>query len=339
MDLDVAILASRLQDVPALAEAAEAAGFATLWTSETQHDPFLPLGVAALQTRRLGLGTAIAVAFARNPTSLAHLAWDLQSASHGRFILGLGSQVQAHIERRFGMPWGPPVPRMREMILAIRAVWDSWQHGTKLNFRGEYYKLTLMAPFFNPGPIEHPHIPIYIAAVNELMCQLAGELCQGLHVHPFHTTRYLREEILPNVAQGLELGARARGDIALASSIFVITGETPQEMARMREAMRSQVSFYASTPSYSRVMELHGWGEIREQLSRLAVRQRWAEMPSLISDEMLARFAVEGTPEELPALIQDRYGGLLDRVTFYLPFDPRREALWRGWVEAFQRLR
>ncbi len=338
MDLDVAILAGRLPDVPAVAAAAEEAGFAALWTSETQHDPFLPLGVAALQTRRLGLGTAIAVAFARNPTSLAHLAWDLQAASQGRFILGLGSQVQAHVERRFGMPWGPPAPRMREMILAIRAVWDSWQYGAKLNFRGEHYKLTLMAPFFNPGPIAHPHIPIYIAAVNELMCQLAGELCQGLHVHPFHTTRYLREVILPNVQKGLAESGRSRPDIALSSSIFVITGETVEEMARAREEVRSQVAFYASTPGYRRVMDLHGWSQVREQLSALAMRQRWAEMPALVTDDMLAQFAVQGRLDEIPALVHLRYRGLLDRVTFYLPFDPQDAALWRTWTAAFARL-
>lgn len=335
MKLDVAIMTGRLRDAVALAEVAETLGFDTLWTSETQHDPFLPLAVAALHTRRIGLGTAIAVAFARNPASLAYLAWDIQEASRGRFILGLGTQVQAHIERRFGMPWGPPAAKMREMILAIRAFWDCWQNGTRLNFRGEFYKLSLMAPFFNPGPIEQPHIPIYIAAVNELMCQLAGELCQGLHVHPFHTTRYLREHILPNVQKGLAQSNRRREDIALSSSIFVITGQTAEEMARAREEVRSQVAFYASTPGYSKVMELHGWGEVRERLSSLAIRQRWAEMPALISDDMLAQFAVEARPEELPALVHLRYRNLLDRVTFYLPFDPARAALWRRWVEAF----
>ncbi len=335
MKLDVAIMNNTLRDSVALAEAAEAIGFDTLWTSETQHDPFLPLGVAALHTRRIGLGTAIAVAFARNPMSTAYLAWDLQEASGGRFMLGLGTQVQAHIERRFGMPWGPPAPRLREFILAMRAIWDVWQNEAKLNFRGEFYKLTLMAPFFSPGPIEHPHIPIYIAAVNALMCQLAGELCQGLHVHPFHTTRYLREQIMPNVHEGLVKNGRVRGDIALSSSIFVVSGETVEELARVREEVRSQVAFYASTPTYSKVMDLHGWGEIRERLSSLAIRQRWAEMPALITDDILAQFALEGWPDELPALVRARYRGLLDRVTFYLPFDPQRQALWRGWVEAF----
>lgn len=335
MKLDVAIMSSGLREAQALAQAAEALGFDTLWTSETQHDPFLPLAAAALATERIGLGTAIAVAFARNPTSLAHLAWDLQAASGGRFVLGLGTQVQAHIERRFGMPWGPPAPRLREFILAMRAVWEAWQGNGKLNFRGDHYKLTLMAPFFNPGPIEHPHIPVTIAAVNPLMCQLAGELCQGLHVHPFHTTRYLREQIAPNVQAGLAKAGRKRGEMALSSSIFVISGETDEEMSRVREEIRSQVAFYASTPTYSAVMELHGWGEIRERLSSLAIRQRWAEMPALVSDDLLAQFAVEGRPAEIPYLVKMRYVGLLDRVTFYLPFDPQRATLWRGWVEAF----
>lgn len=335
MKLDVAVMSQSLREAETLAQAAEAIGFDTLWTSETQHDPFLPLGVAALRTQRIGLGTAIAVAFARNPTSVAHLAWDLQAASGGRFRLGLGTQVQAHIERRFGMPWGPPAARLREFILAMRAVWEAWQTGGRLNFRGEYYKLTLMAPFFNPGPLEQPQIPVYIAAVNAHMCELAGELCQGLHVHPFHTTRYLREQIVPHVQTGLEKAGRRRDDIALSSSVFVITGQTDAELAQARAQVRSQIAFYASTPTYSKVMDLHGWSDIRERLSSLAVRQRWEEMPGLISDEMLAQFAVEGRPAEIPYLVKMRYVGLLERVTFYLPFDPAQQALWRMWVEAF----
>lgn len=335
MKLDVAIMSNTLREAAGLAQSAEATGFDTLWTSETQHDPFLPLGVAALHTERIGLGTAIAVAFARNPTSAAHLAWDLQEASKGRFILGLGTQVQAHIERRFGMAWGPPAARLREFILAMRAVWEAWQSGGRLNFRGEHYKLTLMAPFFSPGPSQYPQVPVYIAAVNAQMCQLAGELCQGLHVHPFHTTRYLREQIMPNVQQGLDQAGRRRSDIALSSSVFIVTGETAEELAAAREQVRSQVAFYASTPSYSKVMELHGWGEVRERLSSLAVRQRWDEMPALVGDDMLSQFAVEGRPEEIPYLVKMRYVGLLERVTFYLPFDPGREGLWKMWVEAF----
>ena len=318
------------------ARAAEALGFDGLWTAETQHDAFLPLALAAEHTRRIQLGTAIAVAFARSPTELAYTAWDLQSLSQGRFILGLGTQVKAHIERRFGMPWDSPTARLRDMILAMRALWNTWQTGARLNHRGEFYKLTLMAPFFNPGPIEHPHIPIFIAGVNKGLCQLAGELCEGFHVHPFHSTRYLREVTLPNIALGLEKGGRTRADIQLSSSIFVITGQTPAEVAAARQAVRAQIAFYASTPSYHAVMETHGWLDTAERLGMMAARQQWSDMAALIDDEMLAAFAVTGAPDELAGLIQQRYAGLLDRVNYYVPFVPgESDDYWRRVAAAF----
>jgi len=297
--------------------------FDALWSNETQHDPFLPLALAAEHTQRITLGTSIAVAFARSPTTLAHIAWDLQKLSGGRFVLGLGTQVKAHIERRFGMTWDRPAPRLRETILAIRALWQCWQTGQTLNFRGEFFKLTLMSPFFNPGPIEHPHIPVYIAGINEHLCQLAGELCEGFHVHPLHTPKYLAEFILPNIEAGLHRRGRARGDIQLASSIFVIGGDTEAERLKNRAAVRQQIAFYASTPSYRPVFELHGWRDIAEALSSLAARGGWAAMPSLVTDSMLASFAVEGEWAALPAKIQARYDGLLDRAAYYfdLPGD------------------
>jgi probable F420-dependent oxidoreductase len=318
--------AGDLNDIIEHAKHAEADGFDALWSSETQHDPFLPLALTAEHTHRIQLGTGIAVAFARSPTVLAHTAWDLQKLSQGRFILGLGTQVKAHIERRFGMIWGHPTPRLRETILAIRALWNCWQTGEKLNFRGEFFKLTLMSPFFNPGPIEHPHIPIYIAGVNEHLCQLAGELCEGFHVHPFHTPKYLAEFVLPNIEIGLEKSGRARGDIQLASSVFVFGGDTEEERDKNREAVRQQIAFYASTPSYHIVFELHGWKAIAEELSSLASRGRWEEMPTLITDQMLAIFAEEGEWTELPAKVMHRYDGLLDRVAYYfeLPDDVAR---------------
>ncbi|MCL6511325.1 MAG: TIGR03617 family F420-dependent LLM class oxidoreductase [Anaerolineae bacterium] len=306
------------------AKQAEHAGFDALWSSETQHDPFLPLALAAEHTQRIQLGTAIAVAFARSPTVLAHTAWDLQKLSNGRFILGLGTQVKAHIERRFGTAWDRPTARLREYILAIRALWQCWQTGEKLNFRGDFFKLTLMSPFFNPGPIEHPHIPIYIAGVNEHLCQLAGELCEGFHVHPFHTPKYLAEFVLPNVELGLKKSGRARSEIQLASSVFVIGGDTQEERDKNREAVRQQVAFYASTPSYHTVFELHGWKPIAEELSSLAARGRWEEMPPLITDAMLAEFAEEGEWAALPARLMRRYDGLLDRLGYY--FDPPDDA-------------
>lgn len=315
--------AGDLHSIIDVAKRAASAGFDALWSSETQHDPFLPLALAAEHTKRIQLGTAIAVAFARSPTVIAHNAWDLQKLSGGRFVLGLGTQVKAHIERRFGMSWDQPAARLREYILAIRALWQCWQSGEKLNFRGEFFKLTLMAPFFNPGPLAQPHIPIFIAGVNAQLCLLAGELCEGFHVHPFHTPKYLAEFILPNIEQGLRKGERSRGDMQLASSVFVIGGDTEEERRRNRELVRQQISFYASTPSYHPVFELHGWKPIAGQLSALAARGRWQEMPALITDAMLAEFAAEGEWAKLPTMLLRRYDGLLDRIAYYfeLPDD------------------
>jgi len=336
LKIDAALPGVALRDVPTLARAAERIGFDALWSSETQHDPFFPLVLAAEHSSRIQLGTAIAVAFARNPMNVAYMAWDLAAYSSGRFILGLGTQVKAHIERRFSMPWDSPAPRLREFILALRAIWDCWQNGSPLNFRGDFYKITLMTPFFNPGPIEHPAIPIFIAGVNKQLCRLAGELCHGFHVHPLHSARYVREFILPNIEQGLALAGRSRGDIQLSASVFVIPGENEVERHAAREAVRSQVAFYASTPSYRPVMECHGWEEVGERLSSMAARGRWGEMPAQITDEMLEVFAVTGQWDELPELIQSRYAGLLDRVTYYLPFNLVEEERWRATVRGFK---
>ncbi len=330
MKLDIGILAPDLLDIPNLARTAEEIGFAGLWTSETQHDPFLPLALAAEHTSRLELGTAIAVAFPRSPTVLAQTAWDLQKASRGRFILGLGTQVKAHIERRFGMTWESPAPKLREMILAMRALWAAWQGDGKLNFRGEFYKLTLMTPFFNPGPIEQPDIPIYIAGVNEHLCRVAGELCQGFHVHPFHTADYLRQIVLPNIKLGAEKTQRTRDDVQLSSSIFVATNDTE------REAVRQQISFYASTPTYKSVLEVHGWGDLSEQLGALAVRGKWGEMAALVSDDLLNAVAIVAPAVEVPARIKERYSGLLDRVALYFPFSVEGTARWRALAQAFK---
>ncbi len=330
MKIDVGVLVPNLLDMAKTARAAEEIGFDCLWTSETQHDAFLPLALAAEHTSRIELGTAIAVAFPRSPTVLAHIAWDLAAASNGRFILGLGTQVKAHIERRFGMPWESPAPKLREMILAMRAVWNAWQGDGTVNFRGEFFKITLMTPFFNPGPIDHPEIPIYIAGVNEQLCRLAGEMCQGFHVHPFHTAAYIREVVLPNVERGAEKASRTRADVQLSSAIFVATDDMERDM------VRTQISFYASTPTYRPVFELHGWGDVGEQLSRLAVRKKWEEMPGLITDEMLNEIAIVAPMQEVPRRIKERYAGLLDRVTFYAPFTPEEAPRWRELVRAFR---
>ncbi len=325
MKVDASLPSVALSDVPRIAEAAERIGFDALWTAETQHDPFLPCALIAEHTQKMEMGTAIAVAFARSPANLAYTAWDLAAQSSGRFMLGLGTQVKAHIERRFGMPWPESVTgKLREQILAIRALWDAWQNGTKLNFRGEHYKLTLMSPFFNPGPILQPNIPIYIAGVNEGLARLAGEMCDGFHVHPFPSARYLREILLPAIEKGLAIQGRTREHISVSVSAFVATNEEERAYAR------SQLSFYASTPSYRAVMALHGWGDVAERLSAHAARGEWADMPALISDEMLGEFCVAADEQQLPAALKQRYQGLADRLTLYTPFVPgQRDEFWR----------
>lgn len=330
MYFDASLPPTHLKQVTEIARAAEALGFHALWTSETQHDPFLPCALIAEHTQRLHMGTAIAVSFARSPATLAYTAWDLAQYSQGRFILGLGTQVKAHIERRFGMEWPEsPVNKLREQIQAIRAFWNIWQNGAKLNFRGEYYKLSLMSPFFNPGPIEHPNIPISIAGVNTGLARLAGELCQGFHAHPFHSPRYLREVILPAIEEGLRRAGRTRQELQLSVTAFVATNESEKAFAR------SQIAFYASTPTYHSVMELHGWGDVADRLSAYAARGEWGEMPSLISDEMLQEFCLVTTPADLPVALRERYQGLADRLTLYTPFIPgEKDGFWQPLIQA-----
>jgi probable F420-dependent oxidoreductase len=326
MKFDAALPPIGLKDVPAIAKAAEEIGFHALWTQETQHDPFLPCALIAEHTSQLNFGTAIAVSFSRSPANLAYTAWDLAAQSNGRFILGLGTQVKAHIERRFGQPWPESATgKLREQIEVIRAFWDCWQNGTKLNYRGNYYKITLMSPFFNPGAIRHPNIPIYIAGVNTGLAKLAGELCDGFHVHPFHSVRYLREVILPAVEEGTRKESRSREDISVLVNAFIAT--TPEE----RNFARAQVSFYASTPSYRPVMDLHGWTGVAEKLSAHAARGEWAEMPMLITNEMLNEFAVVTDESNLAQELKKRYDGIADRLTLYTPFVPgEKDNWWRG---------
>ncbi len=332
MHFDASLPPLPLTRVPMVAQAAEAMGFAALWTTETQHNPFLPHALIAEHTQRVHMGTAVAIAFARSPADLAYTAWDLAAASDGRFILGLGTQVKAHIVRRFGMTWPDSVVgKFREQIQAIRAFWHTWQTGEPLNFRGKYYKLTLMSPFFHPGPIAHPNIPIFIAGVNTGLARLAGEVADGFLVHPFHSARYLREVLLPAIAQGAEKAGRTRAAVQIAVTAFVVAD------AEEREFVRQQIAFYASTPSYRRVMALHGWEEVAERLSALASRGQWEEMPGLVSEEMLHTFAVVADPADLPAALRERYQGLADRLSLYSPFVPgQRDAFWRHLVHGLR---
>ncbi|MBM3121274.1 MAG: TIGR03617 family F420-dependent LLM class oxidoreductase [Chloroflexi bacterium] len=329
MHLDAILPPTSLRALPELARAAEAAGFEALWTAETQHDPFLPLALAAEHTQRVHLGTAIAVAFARSPALLAYSAWDLADASDGRFILGLGTQVRAHIERRFGMPWPEsPVGKLRDQIAAVRAVWRTWQTGERLNHRGPYHKLTLMTPFFNPGPIDHPAIPIYLAGVNPALCRLAGEVADGFLSHPYHSVDYLRRVVRPAIDAGAAHAGRHPGEIRLTVTAMTAVDDSEAEFARM------QIAFYASTPTYRPVMAHHGWGEAADQLQALARRGAWDEMGSLISDEMLRTFAVVAPEADLPAALRQRYAGLADRLSLYTPYSPgTRDAFWERLVQ------
>jgi len=330
MILDLAMRDYDLQSAADCARKAEVMGYGCLWTSETQHDPFLPLAVAATATSSLQLGTSIAVAFPRSPMVIAYTAWDLQKASAGRFILGLGSQVRAHNQRRFSVKFESPGPKLREVVLALRAIWECWQQGTALRFKGEFYNFDLMTPFFNPGPIAHPKIPIFIAGVNPYMCRMAGEVCNGLHVHPFHTPKYLRECVHPAVEQGLQASGRSRKDFTYATSSFVIVGDTDRERAENREAVRQQIAFYASTRTYEPVLAAHGWEGIVPELHQKSLSGDWKGMARLIPDEILDAVAVSGTYESIGVKLRQHYAGLLDRISLYQPYetssDSSREA-------------
>jgi probable F420-dependent oxidoreductase len=304
-----------LAAVADVARAAEAAGVAGLWSAETSHDPFLPLTLAAPVTERLELGTAVAVAFARSPVSVAQTAWDLARLSRGRLILGLGSQVRAHVERRFGMAWsGRPVSQMREYVAVLHAAWSAWQDGTRPAFRGEHYRFTLMTPFFDPGPIEHPGIPVFLAGVGAAMTRLAGEVGDGLIVHPLHSRDYLAAVVLPAIDDGARAAARDRAAVTLAASVLVATSDT--ELAEVRRS----IGFYASTPTYRPVLEHHGWGSVADALANHARHGRWDAMTALVTDEMVDAFAVVARPGELRTALERHADGLLDRVAPYPPF-------------------
>jgi len=298
----------------------EARGYDGVWSAETSHYPFLPLVAAALATERIELGTGIAVAFARNPMTLAQISWDLQAASNGRFILGLGSQIKPHITKRFSMPWSHPADRMREMILAIRAIWASWNDGTKLDFQGDFYTHTLMTPFFNPGPNPHGDARIFLAGVGPRMTEVAGEVCDGFLCHGFTTERYLREVTLPALEEGRRKAGKTLDGFEISGPMFLVTGRDEQEMAAAAKGVRGQIAFYGSTPAYRPVLELHGWGELQTELNGLSKQGRWADMGDLIDDEMLNAFAVVGSPEDAALALRDRWSGTLSRLSFYAPY-------------------
>jgi len=321
MKVDTGLPFTTSIDARHAAAAAEKAGYAGLWTSEVKHDPFVALSLAAVATERIELGTSIAVAFARNPMSMAVVANDLQILSKGRLLLGLGSQVRAHITRRFNMPWSHPAPRMREYILAMRAIWEAWHSGDKLDFQGDYYSHTLMTPFFDPGKSDFGAPRVMLAGVGATMTAVAGEVCDGFLCHGFTTERYLREVTMPALQEGRRKVGKDLDGFDVSGSPLIVTGRDDKEMAAARLGVQNQIAFYGSTPAYRGVLELHGWGDLADQLHELSRRGGWAEMGGLIDDEVVETFAVVAEPDQVSGELLKRYGDLVTRWTFYMPYE------------------
>jgi probable F420-dependent oxidoreductase len=317
MKIDTIMFDPDLATVAEQVTAAEASGYDGFWSAETGHDPFLPLTLAAEHSTDIELGTAIAVAFARNPMSMAYLAHDLQAYS-GRFILGLGSQIKPHIEKRFSMPWSAPARRMREYIEAMHAIWDAWADGTPLRFKGEFYTHLLMTPFFAPPPSPHGKPKVFVAAVGPMMTKVAGEVADGLMAHGFTTESYLRDVTIPTLREGAASADRDPSDVQIALPVFVVTGRDDEDMAASRQAVKLQIAFYGSTPAYRGVLEHHGWGDVQDTLNAMSKRGEWGQMADAITDEMLTAFAVQGAPADVGSQIVARYGDIADRISLYI---------------------
>ncbi|GLW34197.1 LLM class F420-dependent oxidoreductase [Actinoplanes regularis] len=311
-------------EAEAAAVSAEQVGYDGFGAAETRHDVFTTLTLVARATTRISLQSGIAVAFARNPMNVAVLANDLRLISEGRFRLGLGSQVKPHIERRFSMPWSRPAARMEEFVAALRAIWHAWATGERLMFRGEFYKHTLMTDFFDPGPNPHGNPPVELAAVGERMTAVAGRVADGLLVHPLTSVAYLSERILPALREAR--GGSLDG-FGLSLSAMVVLGADEAQRATAEEAVRRQLAFYASTPSYRPVLETHGWGDLADRLNLLSRRQDWAAMGAEITDEMLDAFAVAGDPATVAAGLRARFGTTIDRISLYTPYEADRYQL------------
>jgi probable F420-dependent oxidoreductase len=335
MKVDAGTYQPTLDAAGAAAIEAERDGYDGWWAFETQIDPFLACAIGAERTETVGIGTSIVVAFARNPMTVALQANDVQALSGGRFTLGLGSQIKPHITRRYSMPWSHPAPRMREFILAIRAIWDTWATDAPLAFEGEFYSHTLMAPFFNPGPNPDGNPPIMLAAVGPLMTETAGEVADGVLVHGFSTERYLREATLPALERGFAKAGRTREGFEITAPAFVVAADTDEERAAGIATIKQQIAFYGSTPAYRPVLDLHGWGDLQDELKAMTKRGEWDRMSELIDDELVDAFAVVGTPEEAVAEIKRRYGDIATRITLQLPAerDEAANARWRGLFE------
>lgn len=325
MQIDAPLLTSDLTAVAAEARALEALGYDGAFTFEGPHDPFLPLAFAAEHTTALELATAVAIAPPRSPMQLAHTAHDLNVLARGRFVLGLGSQVKAHVEKRYGAVWSRPLARMREFVLALRAIWRAWNEGAPLDFRGEFYRHTLMTPFFDPGPSPYGPPRVFLGGVGAPMTRIVGEVADGLVVHPMHSPTFLREVTLPALAAGLAAGGRTRQQLTIACQALVVTGYSDAEYAHAEGTTRMQLAFYASTPQYRIALDVHGWGDVHAELHRLSRAGRWLEMTELVDDRMLDAFTVRcRRPEDVPAALGARYTGIADRIAILCHAEPHR---------------
>ena len=337
MKVDAPMLGQKLGDAAAAGRQIEELGYAGAFTFEGPHDPFFPLALAADATERIELSTAIAIAFARSPMLLANIGWDLQELSKGRFILGLGSQIKPHIEKRFSMPWSKPASRMRELVLAVRAIFACWNEGEKLDFRGEFYRHTLMTPFFDPGPNPYGSPRIFVAGVGPAMTEVAGEVGDGFYVHPFNTPEFMRDTTLPALERGLAKSGRSFDDFEISQQVLVVSGHDDRMLEAADGMIRSQMAFYGSTPAYRPVLESRGWGDLQPELNRLSKLGQWQEMAGLVTDEMLEAIAVVAPPEKLADAVRARVGDRVGRVSLVQPYaqDP---SLWADVARELQRL-
>lgn len=317
MKLETTILAHDIAGYAQQAARLEEIGYDVVVTPEAGHDPFLPLMTVAEHTQKMQFGTAVAIAFPRSPMVTAQIAWDLQRFSGGRFILGLGTQVKGHNERRYSTAWpSPPGPRLRDYILALKAIFETFQTNARPSYQGPHYQFTLISPFFNPGPNRDGHVPIYISAVNKYNCRLVGEVCDGIRMHGFNTIKYTKEVIIPAIEEGAKKSGRSLSDIDIVGGSFIITGANEEEVERAKAPVRQQLSFYASTRAYHPVLEVHGWQETGEKLFRYSMEGKWQEMASGITDEMLEEFAIIGTYDQLVPKIRERFGGIVTTLDF-----------------------
>ena len=324
-DLDIDTMVYGLSDdIGQTAALAEELGFDCVWNPEMDFDSLLPLPLVAEHTEDIEFGTKIATAFTRSPMVLAQQAWDLQAYSDGRFILGLGTQVRAHNDRRFSVDfeWESPGPRLREVIESLQHIWEAFQENREsLDYEGEFYDFSLLTDTFNPGPIDDPDIPIYTAAVNEYNIRMAGEICDGIALHSFNTPSYTREVVAPKLQQGADRAGRSVDEVSVSASPFVVTGRDEEERERQRQEVRQRVAFYASTPTYKDVMAHHGWVDTGRELHELSKEGKWQEMAGLVTDEMMDAFAVEAHPDELADALVETYGDLADRVSLALDLE------------------